>query len=99
LYNERSWRCSPPMRGRRRDSAEGVPRPSGNDRRASVKAIVDAEACIGCGLCADACPAVFEMGDDNIAKVKLAMVPKDAEASCREAATACPTEAIKLQDS
>lgn len=63
-----------------------------------MKAFVDAEACIGCGLCSDTCPEVFELGDDNIARAKVPVVPKQAEASCREAAAACPTEAIKIED-
>ena len=25
------------------------------------------EGCIGCGLCAGTCPAVFSMGDDGVA--------------------------------
>jgi ferredoxin len=62
-----------------------------------MKAVIDKEACIGCGLCPSMCPEVYEMGDDGKAFVKVDTVPKDVEASAREAAEACPTEAIKIQ--
>ncbi len=35
-----------------------------------AKVHVDEDLCIGCGLCADTCPDVFELGDDGKAKVK-----------------------------
>lgn len=58
---------------------------------------VDADICIGCGLCPDICPEVFEM-DDAIAKVKIDPVPADAEESCREAADSCPVSAISISE-
>ena len=61
-----------------------------------MKAIVDAEACIGCAECEAVCPAVFEMSDDDIALVKVDEVPADAEADCKEAADECPVEAISI---
>lgn len=62
-----------------------------------MKASVD-ENCTGCGLCEETCPAVFELGDDGLAKVKVAEVPAEAEATCREAAESCPPEAIKIEE-
>lgn len=62
-----------------------------------MKAMVDESSCTGCGICADTCPEVFEMGDD-VAKVKVDVVPPDQEASCREAAESCPVEAISIQE-
>jgi ferredoxin len=62
-----------------------------------MKAVVDQEACVGCGLCADTCPEVFEM-EGSAAKVIVETVPEDAVESCREAASACPVEAIKVTD-
>jgi ferredoxin len=63
-----------------------------------MKATVDGDACVGCGLCADSCPAVFEMNDENIAVVKTDPVPPVAEAACRDAAEGCPVDAISIED-
>jgi ferredoxin len=53
------------------------------------------DTCTACGLCIDACPEVFEMGDD-IAEVKVDTVPPELEESARQAADECPVEAIKV---
>lgn len=63
-----------------------------------MKATVDADACTGCGLCIDACPEVFEMGDEGVAVVKVAEVSPDDEDSCKEAADGCPVEAIQIEE-
>jgi ferredoxin len=60
-----------------------------------MKVIVDKDLCSGCGLCAETCPDVFEMADD-IAKVKVTLIPASAESCCKEAAEGCPSEAIKV---
>ena len=62
-----------------------------------MRAIVDEEACIGCGLCPETCPEVFEMNDDK-ARVKVDPVPEGSIATCKEAAENCPVEAIKIEE-
>jgi ferredoxin len=61
-----------------------------------MKAKVDKELCVGCGLCPELCPDVFRMdGDKAVAKVD--EVPAEAEDACRDAAEQCPAEAIKIE--
>ncbi|RKY32778.1 MAG: ferredoxin [Candidatus Omnitrophota bacterium] len=60
-----------------------------------AKVTVDASACVGCGLCEQSCPEVFEVGGDGIARVK--------QQSCalhnlKEVAEQCPVNSIKITD-
>jgi ferredoxin len=57
---------------------------------------VDRGTCIGCGLCAGICPEVFEMDEDNIAKV-IAQPGAGNEESAQEAADSCPVGAIAVE--
>ncbi|WP_350343451.1 ferredoxin [Proteinivorax tanatarense] len=62
-----------------------------------MKAIVDQEACIGCGLCPNICPEVYEMTDDDEKAIAIdEEIPEDKVDSAKEAADACPTDAIKV---
>ncbi len=62
-----------------------------------MKTSVDPDLCTGCELCVDTVPDVYEMNDD-IAVVKVDVVPEDLEDDVREAAESCPAEAIIVEE-
>ncbi len=61
-----------------------------------MRVTVNEEECIGCGLCVETCPDVFELKDDK-AVVKMDEVPEKLAESCGEAAEECPVEAIQVE--
>lgn len=61
-----------------------------------MKAVVDRELCIGCGLCAETCPEVFAMMDDGYAHPIVDPIPHEEYDCVREATDVCPVEAIAI---
>ncbi len=59
-----------------------------------AKVTIDEATCVGCGLCVNACPEVFELAGDGIAKVKA-----DSCDSCDlvDIASQCPVDCIAIQ--
>lgn len=62
-----------------------------------MKATVNSN-CSGTGSCVDTCPEVFAMDETGRARVKVSVVPKEAEDSCRRAMEGCPFDAIEIED-
>jgi ferredoxin len=62
-----------------------------------MKAHVDKDACIGCGLCPSVCPEVFEMQDDGKAGEIKESVPESAADTAKEAEDSCPVNAIEVE--
>jgi ferredoxin len=61
-----------------------------------MKVKVDAELCVGCGLCVNTCPDIFEMQDDK-AILKSEAPSTDSEECCKQAKDDCPVEAIIIE--
>ncbi len=60
-----------------------------------MKALVNRDTCIGCGLCAATCPAVFAL-EGEVSTVIADPVPPGEEPACRDARDGCPVSAITL---
>ena len=59
-------------------------------------AYVDPNLCIGCGLCTQLCPKVFELQSDG--KSKAINPTGDTTDAIQKAIGACPVIAISLKD-
>ena len=62
-----------------------------------MKAHVDHDTCIGCGVCPSVCPEVFEMRDDGLSHVLVDTVPAGAEDAAKDAEESCPVDAITVE--
>jgi ferredoxin len=62
-----------------------------------MKATIDRNNCIGCGVCADTCPDVFRMADDGLAEGYVVPVPTSAEDTALEARDSYPVSVITVE--
>lgn len=60
-----------------------------------AKVSIDESACVGCGLCANSCPDVFELSSEGVARAK-----RNQCDSCdlHEIASQCPVNCITVED-
>lgn len=63
-----------------------------------MKATIDRDGCISCGLCAETCPNVFRMADDGYAEVHVDEVPENEEDAAVEAQENCPVSVIEVKE-
>ena len=62
-----------------------------------MKAHVDRDTCIGCGVCPSVCPIVVEMDAEGLYHVIVDTVPADAEDDAKDAEESCPVDAITVE--
>ncbi len=58
-----------------------------------AKVVVDAATCVGCGLCEQNCPDVFQVNESGIAVVKTQTCDS---CNLKEVAEMCPVNAISV---
>jgi ferredoxin len=63
-----------------------------------MRVIVDFDLCESNALCADVCPEVFLVGDDDLLHVLNESPPEELRAKVEQAARVCPKQAIKIED-
>lgn len=62
-----------------------------------MKAVVDQDTCIGCGLCCGMCDAVFGMNDEGKAEARQAATEEN-HGDVQNAIDSCPVSAISWED-
>lgn len=60
-----------------------------------MKAVVNKEGCISCGLCVSTCPEVFAFDEDGLAEAN-GMIEDSNFASAESARAACPVAVIDI---
>ncbi len=58
----------------------------------------DADLCESNAVCVGIAPDVFELGHDDLVRVRVDEVSRDREDDVRQAVVLCPKVALKLQD-
>ena len=61
------------------------------------KVVISKEDCVSCGICVDTCPEVFEIGSDDVVKIKNGVEVNVSDEKVKSAIIDCPTEAIKIE--
>lgn len=60
-----------------------------------MKAVVNQEGCISCGLCVSTCPEVFSFDEDGVAEAN-GKIDESNYASAESARSSCPVAVIDI---
>ena len=60
-----------------------------------MKAVVDKDGCIACGLCVSMCPEVFSWDDDG--KADGCEIPNEQQQRAKDARDSCPVSVIDIK--
>jgi len=63
-----------------------------------MRAFVDQEGCISCGLCIDVCPEVFSYNENDVSQAIEGEIPKDCLDKAEESRDGCPVSVIDLTE-
>lgn len=63
-----------------------------------MKAYVDQDGCISCGLCIDVCPEVFSYNENNVSEPIKDDIPADCLERAEDARDGCPVSVIDLKE-
>lgn len=63
-----------------------------------MKAMVNQETCISCGMCIDICPEVFSYNEDNKSVAIDGDIPEKSIDGAKESRDACPVDAIDIKE-
>lgn len=63
-----------------------------------MKAFVDKDLCVGCGLCEAICPKVFKMNDSGVAEAVETELDNSTVEDIKNVQQQCPVEAITVSE-
>lgn len=63
-----------------------------------MKAIVNQDTCIGCGLCVSMCEDIFCINENNLAEAISDIITETMLETAAEVANYCPVNAITMED-
>jgi ferredoxin len=71
---------------------------SAADAVTRLRVIADRGACCGYGVCAEICPEIYQVDDIGVVRLLTDIVPEGLEIKAKEAASACPQNALRVVD-
>jgi len=61
-----------------------------------MRAVVDQDTCISCGLCVSLCPEVYSFNEDEKSVAIDGDIPQEYQDAAQEGCDGCPVDAITI---